>query len=102
MKDQCRAIIEQFRPYRILVVGDAILDVYIKGSSSRLCREAPAPVINVVEQEYNCGGAANTAINLAGLGAQTSFLTVTGEDENGRALMKVLEASGVDTGCVIQ
>ncbi|QEC52862.1 D-beta-D-heptose 7-phosphate kinase/D-beta-D-heptose 1-phosphate adenosyltransferase [Anseongella ginsenosidimutans] len=102
MKDQCRKIIEKFRPFRVLVAGDAILDMYIKGSSSRLCREAPAPVINVQDQEYNCGGAANTAINLAGLGAETWFLTVTGNDEHGKMLEKSLQSTGVHTNLIIR
>ena len=102
MKEQCRKIIEKFRPFRVLVVGDAILDIYIKGNSSRLCREAPVPVINVQEQEYNCGGAANTAINLAGLGAETWFLTVTGNDEHGKMLEKSLQSSGIYTNLMIR
>ena len=64
----------------VLVIGDAILDTYVKGAPDRVSREAPVMVFNVDEQEHQCGGAANTAINVAALGAETYFLTVLGKD----------------------
>jgi D-beta-D-heptose 7-phosphate kinase/D-beta-D-heptose 1-phosphate adenosyltransferase len=48
-------------------------------------------VFNVDEQEHQCGGAANTAINVAALGAETYFLTVMGKDSSSRELIDVLK-----------
>jgi D-beta-D-heptose 7-phosphate kinase / D-beta-D-heptose 1-phosphate adenosyltransferase len=94
--------ISEFKSIKVLVIGDAILDSYIKGTSDRLCREAPVPVINVYDQEFDCGGAANTAINLAALGAETHFISVTGKDESAGHLLKKLTDRKVNTRCVIQ
>jgi D-beta-D-heptose 7-phosphate kinase / D-beta-D-heptose 1-phosphate adenosyltransferase len=95
-------LIEAFKNLRVLVVGDAILDMYIKGVSDRICREAPVPVIDVQDYEVDCGGAANTAINVAALGALTCLLTIIGDDESGNELIKVLNSKNVDTTCIIK
>lgn len=102
MREQLRKVIEKFDSLKVLVIGDAILDTYIKGTSNRLCREAPVPVIDVKEHEHDCGGAANTAINVASLGADTYFLSVTGRDDSAKELMTVLERHKVRTECVIR
>jgi len=102
MEKQMKEVIEEFKDKKVLVIGDAILDVYIKGVTDKICREAPVQIINVQEQEYDCGGAANTAINLAALGAETCFLTVIGDDENGRILTNALREKNVSVECIIK
>ncbi|HEY9049196.1 MAG TPA: D-glycero-beta-D-manno-heptose 1-phosphate adenylyltransferase [Ohtaekwangia sp.] len=94
-------IIQQFVTKRILVIGDFILDVYLKGISSRLCPEAPVPVVDVDEQTLLLGGAANTACNIAALGAQVSFCSVIGGDAFGRNAMDLLQRAGVGTGNIL-
>lgn len=101
MEERFNNLIENFKSYKVLVVGDAILDTYIKGYTDRICREAPVPVINVEGQEHECGGASNTAINVANLGATTYFLSVIGKDENGRELLNVLQKNNVNTDYII-
>jgi len=96
------SFIRRFCDFNILVVGDAILDVYDMGTSDRLCREAPAPVVILKEHVFNCGGAANTAVNIAALGAHVSFLGVTGTDAQGDRLADALERGGVDTRNLIR
>jgi D-beta-D-heptose 7-phosphate kinase/D-beta-D-heptose 1-phosphate adenosyltransferase len=102
MKDQLKNLIEDFRKFKVLVIGDSILDTYIKGSTDRICREAPVPVINVLEYEHDCGGAANTAINAAALGAETFFLSVIGKDESGKELLEVLKRNKVNVKYIIK
>ena len=102
MQNHFSAVIERFNSCSVLVIGDAILDTYIRGAAERLCREAPAPVLTVLAQDHSCGGAANTAINLAALGAKTFLLTAVGCDENGRSLLHLLRNHGVRTHCVVQ
>lgn len=97
MKDYFKNIIENFGNLKVLVIGDAILDTYVKGTSDRLCREAPVPVITVQEEESHCGGAANTAINVSALGAQTYFLSAVGQDDCGMTLKRLLNELHVDT-----
>ena len=82
---------------RVLVVGDVMLDRYWYGDVARISPEAPVPVVLVNEkkEDLRLGGAANVAHNCAALGAQTSLLSVVGNDEAGRLLEKLLKRHGV-------
>jgi D-beta-D-heptose 7-phosphate kinase/D-beta-D-heptose 1-phosphate adenosyltransferase len=83
--------IDAFASQKILVLGEAMLDSYLQGTSERLCQEAPVPVIDIRESVYVPGGAANTAVNLRSLGAQVVFLSVIGKDDAGAKLLKALQ-----------
>lgn len=85
----------------VVVVGDAVLDGWLAGPSSRLSREAPVPVVDVTVSRYAAGGAANAAVNLAALGAQVRFISVTGDDADGALLRQVLLDAGVPTDDVL-
>jgi D-beta-D-heptose 7-phosphate kinase / D-beta-D-heptose 1-phosphate adenosyltransferase len=85
---------------RVLVVGDVILDEWMTGHADRLCREAPAPVVAVDSRRAAPGGAANTAVNLAALGARVTVVSAVGADDSGAQLLAALVAAGVDTSSV--
>ncbi|MDQ0770835.1 D-beta-D-heptose 7-phosphate kinase/D-beta-D-heptose 1-phosphate adenosyltransferase [Pseudarthrobacter defluvii] len=80
----------------ILVIGDVMLDGWWSGSIERLCREAPAPVVDIQSRESVPGGAANTAMNLAALGAKVSVAGIIGADDAGEDLRGQLAAAGID------
>jgi D-glycero-beta-D-manno-heptose-7-phosphate kinase len=80
---------------RVLVVGDAMLDRYWFGAVERISPEAPVPVVLVQREEERLGGAANVALNVRRLGAQATLLTVMGDDEPARAVVRLLEQQGV-------
>src|SRR4051794_35407982 len=90
-------IIDRFAGRQVLVIGEAMLDSYLDGSTGRLCREAPVPVVEVQRRTDAPGGAANTAVNVASLGGRVSFLSVVGDDTEGRILRQALEERGVGT-----
>jgi D-beta-D-heptose 7-phosphate kinase/D-beta-D-heptose 1-phosphate adenosyltransferase len=83
--------------HRAAVVGDAILDVYVRGNARGLCREAPATVVALVSEETVPGAAANAAVNVAALGGTPTLLAVTGDDDAGRTLLDLMRLGGVDT-----
>lgn len=64
-------LVARFAGMRVLVIGDAMLDIYTRGVTGRICPEAPVPVIDVMDQQFHAGGAANTAANLASLGGRS-------------------------------
>jgi len=86
-----------FKPIKVLVVGDLMIDNYIMGSSSRLSPEAPVPVICPSINYSIAGGAANVAINMSSLGAQVSCVGVVGDDSWGEKLLEILEKEGIDS-----
>lgn len=94
--------VSRFRNLRALVVGDLMLDSYLEGTASRLCREGPVPVISKTSEERAPGGAANTAANMRALGAQVSLLGVVGTDTAGDHLLSALQGLNVDTRYVVR
>jgi len=88
------------RPPRVAVVGDVILDRWVRGGVRRVSREAPVPVVDEREVRASAGGAANTAVNLAALGARVALVSVVGQDAEGAELVRLLAARGVDVSGV--
>ncbi len=80
---------------RVLVLGDVILDSYLRGQVTRISAEAPVPILEVDSEEYLLGGAANVAANLASLGASCDLIGVVGDDAPGREFRKLLARMGV-------
>src|ERR1700735_5343011 len=86
-----------FHDIRVLVVGDLMLDRYIVGDVDRISPEAPVPVLRHAHRYDRPGGAANVAMNLAGLGCQTLLAGFWGDDTERRELEQFLVKAKVDT-----
>jgi D-beta-D-heptose 7-phosphate kinase/D-beta-D-heptose 1-phosphate adenosyltransferase len=87
--------IPDFSRVRVLVAGDAMLDEYWFGDTARISPEAPVPIVRTRSAEQRAGGAANVAMNIAALGAETVLVGVVGTDERGSLLSSLLEQKGV-------
>ncbi len=74
----------------MLVVGDVMLDKYVWGEVERISPEAPVPVLRTARQSQHPGGAANVAMNLAGLGARVTVMGFGGGDDDQRTLEALL------------
>jgi D-beta-D-heptose 7-phosphate kinase / D-beta-D-heptose 1-phosphate adenosyltransferase len=90
-----------FSQVRMLVVGDLMLDRFILGEVERISPEAPVPVLRVAQRYERPGGAANVAMNLAGLGCETFLCGFRGHDNEGAELARLLEAAQVDIAGVV-
>ena len=101
-RDRLLVLLEAARAKRIAVVGDAMLDVYLRGDVDRISPEAPVPVVRVKERRYALGGAANVVQNVRGLGATCDFVAAVGSDIGGATLRGMLGAIGVDAGSLIE
>jgi D-beta-D-heptose 7-phosphate kinase / D-beta-D-heptose 1-phosphate adenosyltransferase len=77
---------------RITVVGEALLDVDVDGSATRLVPDAPAPVVDVLSERVRPGGAALAALLLARHSCDVTLLTPLGDDEHAHALRAGLPA----------
>jgi D-beta-D-heptose 7-phosphate kinase/D-beta-D-heptose 1-phosphate adenosyltransferase len=80
-----------FSNAHIVVMGDAMLDRYWHGDTSRISPEAPVPVVRIDRNEERVGGAANVAVNVQALGAITTLISAIGEDDPGRQLSRMLQ-----------
>ena len=79
MKDLSRilSLIEKgFQSIRVFVIGDVMLDRYVWGSVDRISPEAPVPVLRSMNTTMVPGGAANVAMNLAGLGSMGAPVSI--------------------------
>ncbi len=94
-------LIDAFAGVRVLVIGEAMLDSYLIGTTTRLCREAPVPIVALNERRDLPGGAANAAMNIASLGGSARFLSVVGDDAEGALLRDALETCGVSTDTLL-
>ena len=90
-----------FSKVKVLVVGDLMLDRYILGEVDRISPEAPVPVLRHAQRYERPGGAANVAMNLAGLGCRAFLAGFWGADGERDELAKLLESAGVDTAGVV-
>jgi rfaE bifunctional protein kinase chain/domain len=86
--------IRKFRGKQVLVLGDMILDRFIWGSVSRICPEAPVPVVEIRTESTRPGGAANVAANIRSLGGMPRSIGVIGDDPEGRALQDLFRSIG--------
>src|SRR5215208_2055754 len=101
-RDRLDALLDAARGRRVAIVGDAMLDVYLRGDVERISPEAPVPVVRVREQKHALGGAANVAQNVAAAGASCALIAAVGDDEAGRTLRRMLGEVQRDASSLVQ
>src|ERR1700733_2231210 len=89
--------IRHFKGCKLLVIGDLVLDQYIKGSVTRISPEAPVPIVLQEESFYTPGGSANVANNLVSLGADVTLVSKIGDDIEGNILKLELHKRHIHT-----
>ncbi len=101
-RERVNSLLEAMPKRRVVVVGDAMLDIYMIGDVERISPEAPVPVVRVHERRYALGGAANVAANVAAIGAEVTLVAMIGDDRRGEQLRTELVAAGIrDDGIVV-
>src|ERR1035437_664253 len=91
-----------FNGLKIAIVGDMMLDCYFRGEVKRISPEAPVPVLDVDNEFYRFGGAANVALNILKLGGIPYPIGVVGNDNDGRIFLSLTEDSNINqSGLVI-
>ncbi|MBA4394112.1 MAG: D-glycero-beta-D-manno-heptose-7-phosphate kinase, partial [Desulfobacca sp.] len=95
--------IQSFPDYKVLVVGDIMMDQFLWGEVSRISPEAPVPIVRMERETFLLGGAANVVNNLLGLKGQVLLTGVIGPDGMGRRLIRKLQSLGTTTeGIVVE
>ncbi len=100
-KDRIRNVIGKIDTARILVVGDLMLDRFIRGNLARISDEAPAPVLELTSEVVRPGGAANAICNIRALGGRVHAVGVVGNDPDGKCLLEILSRAGADTSGIV-
>lgn len=97
-----KKLFEQFTDIKIAVIGDVMLDTYWWGNVNRISPEAPVPIVALQKNELRLGGAANVALNLVALGANTSIISIIGKDAEGEKLQTLLQQQNINTTYIHQ
>lgn len=87
--------IDRLKNLRILVIGDIILDRWLKGVVDRISPEAPVPVLRVEKEWNDLGGAANVAKILSYYSNNVSLLGFIGKDQFSTRIKNLLKRYGI-------
>jgi D-beta-D-heptose 7-phosphate kinase/D-beta-D-heptose 1-phosphate adenosyltransferase len=91
-RDRIDALLVKMAQCRVVIVGDAMLDIYLAGEAERISPEAPVPIVTVHGRRHTLGGAANVAANVAAIGGEARLVAVIGDDTRGDSLRGELAA----------
>lgn len=96
------SMLQNINSIKVLIVGDAMLDIYDWGKVERISPEAPVPIFNLSNTEYRFGGAANVAINIKKMGAQPILCSVIGNDISGNIFLDLLKKNELSTEGILK
>src|SRR5215831_18967937 len=96
-----KEIVSGFAQRSLLVIGDLMIDEYLRGHARRISQESPVMVVEVEADDFKPGGAANVGNNLRALGAGVYMAGVVGDDEIGRLLCSELAEQEIDTSGIL-
>lgn len=92
---------KKFKGLNVAVVGDMMLDGYFQGEVKRISPEAPVPVVEVGNEFFRFGGAANVALNILKLGGVPYPVGVIGYDNDGTIFTSLLNEIGINPDGII-
>lgn len=94
-------LFNNFSGIKVGVVGDVMLDTYWWGNVERISPEAPVPVVAIKSKELRLGGAANVCLNLVSLNAQTTVLSVLGNDDAATQLINIFNDNNINSNYLV-
>lgn len=101
MIDTLKSLVPKLANHKIMVLGDVILDEYIRGKAERMSREAPIPVLEMQSKQYIPGGAANPSANIVALGSEVLQVGIVGADDVAETLRSALNQRSIDTAGLV-
>jgi len=100
-RERVAELLEAAASAHVVVIGDAMLDVYLNGDAERVSPEAPVPVVRVRSRREALGGAANVEQNVVALGATCTLAAALGDDDGGARVRALLTALGASDGSLV-
>ncbi len=100
-KEELTKIKQSFKNKKIAVVGDMMLDGYFWGDVKRISPEAPVPIVEIENEFFRFGGAANVALNILKLGGIPFPVGVIGNDQDGKKFNELLEKEKITSEGII-
>ncbi|MGT2463284.1 hypothetical protein [Sinomonas atrocyanea] len=81
-------------------MGDTLMDIDLHGHASRLCPDAPAPIVEVTRRLERAGGAGLVATMLAEDGHDVDLITALSNDQAAARLRDLLSGVRVSAGAL--
>jgi len=100
-KSRLQKIKKNFKGKKIAVIGDMMLDCYFWGEVKRISPEAPVPIVEVDNEFYRFGGAANCALNIARLGGTPVPVGIIGKENYGSIFLSLLDEASIDASGIL-
>lgn len=95
------SIIDNFKTLQVLTLGDLIVDEYINCEALGMSQEDPTLVVSPNSRKRFVGGAGIVASHVAELGADSSFFSVSGEDETAEYALQELQKHSVKSEVLV-
>lgn len=95
-------IIKGFEGKKVLILGDIMIDEYLRGRVTRLSPEAPVPVVEIEHETILFGGAANVALNIKELGCTPLLVGLIGKDKPAKSILELMQIEGIDSSYLIK
>ncbi|RXJ98208.1 ADP-heptose synthase [Arcobacter sp. CECT 8986] len=89
--------VNNFSNLNVLVIGDTIIDEYITCDPIGMSQEDPTIVVTPLSNKKFIGGAAIVASHAKTLGANVSYVSVLGDDENFKFTKSYLKELNINT-----
>jgi D-beta-D-heptose 7-phosphate kinase/D-beta-D-heptose 1-phosphate adenosyltransferase len=87
-KEDFLKIISAFENKRLLVIGDIIVDQYLRGTVNKIAPDAPVPIVDQYSDELYLGGALNVARCIRELRGQVCLCSAIGNDDEGKFVLE--------------
>ena len=100
-KNRLEDLRKSFDGKRIAVIGDMMLDGYYWGDEKRISPEAPVPVLEIQEEFFRFGGAANVALNIQKLGSIPIPIGVIGYDNYGTIFSALMRENNIEDRAIV-
>jgi rfaE bifunctional protein kinase chain/domain len=94
-------LLNSFQGKKVCVIGDLIIDEFINCHPLGMSQEEPTIVVTPIDKKRFLGGAGIVAAHCASLGADTTLVTVRGDDEVGEWSVEMCSEYGFDLFSII-
>ena len=89
-------LLSSFEGKKVCVIGDLIIDEFINCHPLGMSQEEPTIVVTPIDKKRFLGGAGIVAAHCASLGADTTLMTVRGDDEVGEWSVEMCSKYGFE------
>jgi rfaE bifunctional protein kinase chain/domain len=94
-------IVKKFSYAKVCVIGDLIVDEYIKCHPIGMSQEDSTIVVNPTKSDLFIGGAGIVAAHAKAMGSEVTFLSVAGDDAVAKFSVDSLKAMGVNLHVIV-